>query len=209
MLTSAQRRLNDFNALERRTIELEAENTQLRHDTAQCKQDNEALKRDLTEQEELKVQNKELARVLESMESSRKQYENDANRYRERAGKSEEQSDTLRIRLDEVEQNFIEMENQQHNALKDARRSAAAQAADDMKVQMGEHDDLQAINGIGKVFEQTLHELGIVSYRQIANFDVLDIARVNTALNEFKGRLEQDDWIGQAKELLLDKYGDS
>jgi predicted flap endonuclease-1-like 5' DNA nuclease len=33
-----------------------------------------------------------------------------------------------------------------------------------------------------------------------------DIARVNTKLKEFKGRMEQDDWIGQAKELLFKKH---
>jgi predicted flap endonuclease-1-like 5' DNA nuclease len=73
---------------------------------------------------------------------------------------------------------------------------------------MQEKDDLQAIIGIGRVFEQSLHDLGVTSYRQIANFDMADVARVNTALKESKGRMEQDDWIGQAKELLFNKYGE-
>ena len=51
---------------------------------------------------------------------------------------------------------------------------------------------------IGKAFERTLHDLGIYSFRQIANFGMADIARVNMELKEFKGRMEQDDWIGQA-----------
>jgi predicted flap endonuclease-1-like 5' DNA nuclease len=33
-----------------------------------------------------------------------------------------------------------------------------------------------------------------------------DIARVNAKLKEFRGRMEQDDWIGQAKELLFKKH---
>ena len=61
--------------------------------------------------------------------------------------------------------------------------------------------------GIGKVFERTLNDLGYFSFRQLANFGVADIARVNAELKEFKGRMEQDDWIGQAKELLFKKYG--
>ena len=58
------------------------------------------------------------------------------------------------------------------------------------------------------MFEHTLHNLGIVSFRQIASFNMADIARVNAKLKEFKGRMEQDDWIGQPKELQFQKYGE-
>ena len=51
----------------------------------------------------------------------------------------------------------------------------------------------------------TLHKLGVYSFRQLANFGPADIARVNAALKENKGRMEQDDWIGQAKELYYQK----
>ena len=207
MLAAAKKRLENLDLLEQNVIELEAENAQLKHDSAKTRQENEALKRDGFEQEELKIQNKELAQVLKSMENSRKQYEDDANRYREHAGKSEQKSETLRIRLDEVEQNFLEMEQQQDEALKNARQSSATDAANDASSNEEECDDLQEIIGIGKVFEHTLHELGVFSFRQIANFGVSDIARINSELKEFKGRMEQDDWIGQAKELHFNKYG--
>jgi len=72
-----------------------------------------------------------------------------------------------------------------------------------------EVDDLKAIVGIGKVFEHTLNELGVFTFKQLANFTVADIARVNAELKEFKGRMEQDDWIGQAKELYYKKYAES
>lgn len=209
MLAAAKKRLENLDALEQNVIELEAENAQLKHDSAVTRQENDALKRDVFEQEELKIQNKELAEVLKSMENSRKQYENDANRYREHAGRSEQKSETLRIRLDEVEKNFVEMEKQQNQALKDARKSATVQAKNGKKPVKQEKDDLQEIIGIGKVFEHTLHELGVFSFRQIANFEISDIARLNSELKEFKGRMEQDDWIGQAKDLLFKKYGNA
>jgi predicted flap endonuclease-1-like 5' DNA nuclease len=209
MLAAAKARLDDLDALERSVIELEAENAQLKHDSTTTRQENDALNRDVAEQEELKIQNKELAQVLKSMENSRNQYEDDANRYREHAGKHEKQSETLRLRLDEVEQNFLAIEKQQRSALKDARKSAAAQATNSKKPAKQEKDDLQQIIGIGKVFEHTLLELGICSFRQIANFGVADVARVNAELKEFKGRMEQDDWIGQAKDLLFKKYGNA
>jgi len=72
----------------------------------------------------------------------------------------------------------------------------------------GEKDDLTQIIGIGKVFERTLHDLGIFHFRQIASFGPAEIARINSELKEFKGRIEYDDWIGQAKELHFKKFGE-
>jgi predicted flap endonuclease-1-like 5' DNA nuclease len=207
MLASAQNRLGNLDALEQDVIKLEAENAQLKHDASRTKQEIEVLQRDVAEQDELKVQNKELAHCLKSMEGSRRQYEDDAQRYREHADQTEQQSETLQIRLDEVEKNFADIEKQQRKALRDARNSAAAQESNGKTPPKQEHDDLKEIVGIGKAFEQTLHELGIFSYRQIANFGMSDIARVNLQLKEFKGRMEQDDWIGQAKDLHFKKYG--
>lgn len=207
MLAAAKSRLENLDELEQNVIELEAENAQLKHDSALHRQQIDAFNRDIAEQEDLKIQNKELAQVLKSMENSRNQYENDANRYRKHADRNEKKSETLRLRLDEVEKNFQEIEKQQRKALKEARSPALTEAANDASSSTNENDNLQEIIGIGKVFEHTLHELGIYSFRQIARFDVSDIARVNAELREFKGRMEQDDWIGQAKELHFKKYG--
>jgi predicted flap endonuclease-1-like 5' DNA nuclease len=207
MLAAAKSRLANLDKLEQDVIKLEAENAQLKHDNALVRQEIDAQNRDIAENEELKIQNKELAQVLRSMESSRSQYENDANRYREHADKTEKKSETLRVRLDEVEKNFLEIEKQQSKALKAARASSATVAANDSSSAEDVKDDLKEIIGIGKVFEHTLHELGVFNFRQIANFGVADISRVNAELREFKGRMEQDDWVGQAKELHFKKYG--
>jgi len=208
MLAAAQTRLDNLDALEQKAIELEAENAQLNHDATLAAQEIETLQRDVAELDELKIQNKELAQCVASMENSRKQYESDAMRYKEHAGESEKKSETLRIRLDEVEKNFSDMEKQTRNAIKDARKTNLAPKSNGKKPPKQEKDNLQEIVGIGKVFEHALHDLGIYSYRQIASFDVADIARVNMALKECKGRMEQDDWIGQAKDLLFKKYGE-
>ncbi len=206
MLDSAKNRLGNLDVLEEDVIRLEAENAELRHDASRKKMEIEVLQRDVAEMDELKVQNQELAHCLKSMEASRQQYENDAKRYRDRADQTEQKSETLQVKLDEVEKHFAEMEKQQRQAIRDARKAAVAQQTNGQSPQQ-EHDDLQKIVGIGKKFEQTLHGLGVYSYRQIANFGVADIARVNRQLKEFKGRMEQDDWIGQAKELHFKKYG--
>ena len=207
MLASARKRLENLDDLEQKAIELEAENAQLNHDATLAKQEIETLQRDVAEMDELKVQNRELSQCLTSMENSRKQYENDAMRYKQHAGQYEQKSETLRLKLDEVEKNFADIENQQRQALKDVRKTTAVQKSNGQEPAEQERDDLQEIVGIGKVFEHALHELGIYSFRQIAAFDVADIARVNFELKECKGRMEQDDWIGQAKDLHFKKYG--
>ena len=209
MLASAKSRLAEIDKLERDVVRLEADNAQLNHDAALAKREIESLRRDVAELDELKVQNTELSEVVKSMEASRRQYEQDAKRYQGVASETEKQSETLRIRLDEVEKNFLALEQQQQDAIRQAREEAAIandpNAYEDEPAQ--EVDDLKQIIGIGKVFERALNELGVYSFRQLANFGINDIARVNAKLKEFKGRMEQDDWIGQAKELLFEKYG--
>ncbi len=70
-------------------------------------------------------------------------------------------------------------------------------------------DDLKKVHGIGPKLERTLKELGITSFRQIANFEAADIAYVTAALDAFKGRIERDDWMGSAAAEHLAKYGES
>lgn len=209
ILASAQARLDNLESLEKTVIELEAENAQLKHDTTRAKQEIDALQRDVAEVEELKLQNKELSHCLKSMEHSRKQYEEDAKRYREHAGSAEQQSETLRIKLEDLEKNFADIENQQRKAIKSAREAAVVKKINGHEKPPKEVDDLKEIIGIGKVFERALNDLGVFNFRQIASFGVADIARVNAKLKEFKGRMEQDDWIGQAKELHYKKYGEA
>ena len=217
MLDSARNRLAQLDAVEKNVISLEADNAELKHDLILAQQEIETLRRDVIELDELKVQNKELSHCLKSMEKSRRQHEEDAKRYRQHAGQYEKHSETLRMQLDEVEKHFADMQEQQRAALKEARAATEPTASNGKRTngaappepepeQELEPDDLKDIIGIGKVFEHTLNELGIYTFEQIANFTTADIARVNAELKEFKGRMEQDDWIGQAKELHYKKY---
>ncbi|MEM9968666.1 MAG: hypothetical protein AAF755_11260 [Pseudomonadota bacterium] len=61
-------------------------------------------------------------------------------------------------------------------------------------------DDLKRIGGVGPKLEQTLNDLGVWHFDQIASWGAQDIAWVDERLR-FKGRIERDDWIGQAKVL--------
>ena len=208
LLASAQSRLENLDAMEQRVITLEAENAELRQATTQARSTAEALQRDVDEMDALKVQNRELAHCLQSMETSRKQHEEDALRYRNQYEQSEKQSETMRFKLGDIEKNWVEMQHEKKKARKSgSKQNGAPQFG--LNAPQGETDDLTEIVGVGKVFEETLHRLGIYHYRQIAAFGPTEIARINAELKEFKGRIEHDDWIGQAKELHFRKYGDT
>jgi len=124
MIIAAQLRLGQLQVLERNVSKLEAENTQLNRDIVRIRQEFAAQERSLAELEELRIHNKQLVRCVEALEGSRKEYETDAERYREQADQSEKLSDTLRLKLDDLEKNFEDIEKQQGRALKDARKAA-------------------------------------------------------------------------------------
>jgi len=61
-------------------------------------------------------------------------------------------------------------------------------------------DDLKEISGIGLKIEDKLNELGIYHFDQIANWNKENIRWIEEYL-VFKGRVERENWIGQAKIL--------
>lgn len=61
-------------------------------------------------------------------------------------------------------------------------------------------DDLKLISGVGPKIEGVLNELGIYTFSQIAAWKKVEREWVDTYLN-FKGRIERDDWVKQAKAL--------
>ncbi len=65
-------------------------------------------------------------------------------------------------------------------------------------------DDLTAIRGIGPKVANQLVELGVESYEQIAELEVEDIDDETHVLHAFKKRIEKDQWIEQARDLVRD-----
>ena len=64
----------------------------------------------------------------------------------------------------------------------------------------GGADDLKLLKGVGPKLEQTLNELGFFHFDQIAKWTGAEVAWVDARL-KFKGRIERDGWIDQAKQL--------
>ncbi len=68
-----------------------------------------------------------------------------------------------------------------------------------------EKDDLKMISGIGPSIEERLNVLDIYTFRQISNFTTQDIETINYAIIYFSGRIDRDEWVAQAKELVKAK----
>ena len=61
-------------------------------------------------------------------------------------------------------------------------------------------DDLKKLSGVGPALEKKLHAAGVTSFAQIAAWTDADVAEMDDTLS-FKGRIEREGWIAQAKEL--------
>ncbi len=61
-------------------------------------------------------------------------------------------------------------------------------------------DDLKALSGVGPALEKKLHAAGVTTFAQIAAWSDADVAEMDEKLS-FKGRIEREGWIEQAKKL--------
>lgn len=61
-------------------------------------------------------------------------------------------------------------------------------------------DDLKLISGVGPKIEETLHELGVFTFKQVASWKKAEREWVDGYLS-FHGRIDREDWVKQAKAL--------
>ncbi|MEP3278668.1 MAG: polyhydroxyalkanoate depolymerase [Stappiaceae bacterium] len=80
---------------------------------------------------------------------------------------------------------------------KQSRKTLAAMLLSKPK---GAADDLKLISGVGPKLEKTLNEIGIFHYWQIAGLEKTHISELDDKL-AFKGRINRDKWIEQARGL--------
>ena len=63
------------------------------------------------------------------------------------------------------------------------------------------HNDLIVIRGLGPKAATALRDAGVTSFEQIAAWTPKDISIWDAKLTA-RGRIERDDWVGQAKALI-------
>jgi large subunit ribosomal protein L21 len=86
-----------------------------------------------------------------------------------------------------------------HNA-GGAAPAAAPAKAPAKKAAKATGDDLKVLSGVGPALEKKLHENGVTTFAQIAAWTDADVAEMDEKL-AFKGRIEREGWIAQAKAL--------
>lgn len=69
-------------------------------------------------------------------------------------------------------------------------------------------DDLKRIKGVGPFIEEKLNTIGIYTFDQISKFSPEDAQTVTELISFFPGRIERDDWKGQAAILKKDSDTD-
>ena len=84
-----------------------------------------------------------------------------------------------------------------------AARKAAAKAFKGFTKPKGDPDDLTKIKGVGEELVKRLEKIGLIQFEQIANWTDEDITAVDEVLS-FKGRIEREDWVEQAKTLMAE-----
>lgn len=70
----------------------------------------------------------------------------------------------------------------------------------------GEADDLSKISGVGPGLNEKLNQNGVYHFWQIADWGPDEVAYMDGQLS-FKGRIDRDNWIEQAKELAAEATG--
>ena len=179
---------NRINALEVKLSRLENENQRLRNElqiegsstgTSQSGNYNIDVIAIKTRLEQLEKENNRLAKVLSNIQVVNADLEADTSQITATEELSiEERSALARTKLNNIIGNKIP------------------------KASFQEKDDLKQINGIGPFIEKKLNDIGIFTFRQISRFDKEIIDAVTNAIQFFPGRIERDDWVGQAKKLM-------
>ena len=85
----------------------------------------------------------------------------------------------------------------------DARAKRLNAAFKGFRKPKGEKDDLKLIETIAPDLETMLNKLNILKFEQIAALSDDDIANIDDAL-KLGGRIEKDDWVGQAQRLMAE-----
>ncbi|MFK8008089.1 MAG: hypothetical protein AB8H03_17150 [Saprospiraceae bacterium] len=70
------------------------------------------------------------------------------------------------------------------------------------RANISEKDDLKKIEGIGPFIEMKLNDIGIYTFEQVSMLNEEAIGLITDAIQFFPGRIEKDDWVGQAASYM-------
>ena len=92
-------------------------------------------------------------------------------------------------------------------AVSQPRRERAAVTADGKKtIRKDGMDDLKLIFGIGPKIEKLLNQNGVRHFEDIAGWSEADIQKYSDMLGSFPDRIERDEWVLSAKQIIAGTY---
>lgn len=155
-----------------------------------------------SENSKLKADKSELFKTIHEREREINQLNKEVQALRALHAEAVHETDEMTLKNKRSEQLLFEKDEalvqiSQRKYLLDYESFGMASATD--------KDDLKMISGIGPFIEERLHTLDIFTFLQISKFTPKDIATINIAIEYFSGRIERDEWVAQAKELVHDE----
>jgi predicted flap endonuclease-1-like 5' DNA nuclease len=69
-------------------------------------------------------------------------------------------------------------------------------------------DDLERIHGVGPYLARRLRDAGIMTWRQVAEWDDDDMTLMSRLIGSFPDRIRREDWPGSARALHAEAYGE-
>ncbi len=108
-----------------------------------------------------------------------------------------------------VEEALVEIEepatSEEPAAAEEAKAAPqAAQAEEAPAAEAGQGDDLSLLSGVGPVLVKKLADAGFTTFRQIAELTEEAARELDEKLS-LRGRIEREEWIEQARELMAGK----
>jgi poly(hydroxyalkanoate) granule-associated protein len=108
----------------------------------------------------------------------------------------------LARRVDDLNDAVSELVGSSASAAPSPSRSGRA-----TKAAAAEPDDLKRINGIGPAIERKLNAAGVTQYSQIAAWTDAEVAEIESKVLNRSGQISREDWVAQAQQAHLEKYG--
>jgi predicted flap endonuclease-1-like 5' DNA nuclease len=169
------------------------------------KRDNEALEARMGKYEtQIDTLRSKILILENDLEAKTKVEEHQKNEIKNlKALNAQSENETSRISIINAN-NEKKISEQKEELLQIAKRKHLIDYSNFGTAKIEEKDDLQMISGIGPFIEERLHAIDIYTFKQISRFTKQDIEKINVAIEYFAGRIERDEWVAQAKELVLD-----
>jgi predicted flap endonuclease-1-like 5' DNA nuclease/cell division protein FtsB len=194
---------------------LQSENSSLHHSNNELKEQIEQWRNkyqyDLNSVQhkanEISLERDRLRQKLEELELAISSKQQNSLTSQAQLEQLETETGTLRYRLRQ-----LEFQNKEHEAsyakLKSEFESLQLERKEKPSltdhpfvrpVEPDEKDNLTAIKGIGPFIEKRLNMIGIYTFKQLSELTPELIDRVGNAIEFFPGRIQRENWIGQAQ----------